>query len=119
MNAGAASPSSTAPEGAPGSAGAGGAAIPLRTGVEYRCGDCAAIQILKGGDPVRCRTCGFRILYKIRTKRCKLCLFSFIFEFLFILEISLFLLHYRTDVLCVYNLGLRRQQNETIVTQVY
>ena len=48
-----------------------GAPIPLRTGVEYRCGDCSATQILKGGDPVRCRQCGFRILYKIRTKRCK------------------------------------------------
>jgi hypothetical protein len=27
--------------------------------------------MIKGGDPVRCRQCGFRILYKTRTKRCK------------------------------------------------
>ncbi|KAL7482608.1 hypothetical protein ACHAW6_008348 [Cyclotella cf. meneghiniana] len=40
-------------------------------GVEYRCGDCGARNIIKGGDPVRCRQCGFRILYKTRTKRCK------------------------------------------------
>jgi DNA-directed RNA polymerase subunit RPC12/RpoP len=40
-------------------------------GVEYRCGDCGAKNVIKGGDPVRCRQCGFRILYKTRTKRCK------------------------------------------------
>jgi DNA-directed RNA polymerase subunit RPC12/RpoP len=39
-------------------------------GVEYRCGDCGARNVIKGGDPVRCRQCGFRILYKMRTKRC-------------------------------------------------
>ncbi len=42
---------------------------PLVRGVEYRCGDCGARNIIKGGDPVRCRQCGFRILYKTRTKR--------------------------------------------------
>ena len=45
--------------------------IPIARGVEYRCGDCGARNIIKGGDPVRCRQCGFRILYKTRTKRCK------------------------------------------------
>jgi DNA-directed RNA polymerase I, II, and III subunit RPABC4 len=40
-------------------------------GVEYRCGDCGARNVIKGGDPVRCRQCGFRILYKTRTKRRK------------------------------------------------
>jgi len=47
-------------------------AIPIMRGVEYRCGDCGAKNLIKGGDPVRCRQCGFRILYKTRTKRCKL-----------------------------------------------
>ena len=47
------------------------APIPLMRGVEYRCGDCGARNVIKGGDPVRCRQCGFRILYKTRTKRCK------------------------------------------------
>eukprot|EP00986_Skeletonema_menzelii_P009591 scaffold4394_cov149-Skeletonema_menzelii.AAC.6 len=46
--------------------------IPLPRGVEYRCGDCGAKNLIKGGDPVRCRQCGFRILYKTRTKRCEL-----------------------------------------------
>ena len=45
--------------------------IPIMRGVEYRCGDCGAKNLIKGGDPVRCRQCGFRILYKTRTKRCK------------------------------------------------
>ena len=40
-------------------------------GVEYRCGDCGARNNIKSGDPVRCRQCGFRILYKMRTKRRK------------------------------------------------
>jgi DNA-directed RNA polymerase subunit RPC12/RpoP len=44
-------------------------ALSLARGVEYRCGDCGARNIIKGGDPVRCRQCGFRILYKMRTKR--------------------------------------------------
>lgn len=43
----------------------------LSRGVEYRCGDCGARNVIKGGDPVRCRQCGFRILYKTRTKRCE------------------------------------------------
>jgi DNA-directed RNA polymerase subunit RPC12/RpoP len=51
--------------------------MPVMRGVEYRCGDCGARNVIKGGDPVRCRQCGFRILYKIRTKRCE---FSVYFE---------------------------------------
>ena len=43
--------------------------VPIARGVEYRCGDCGAKNMIKGGDPVRCRFCGFRILYKTRTKR--------------------------------------------------
>lgn len=62
-------PGSTTP--ATAASGAAGTAIPLVRGVEYRCGDCGARNVIKGGDPVRCRHCGFRILYKTRTKRCK------------------------------------------------
>ena len=49
----------------------GGTTIAIPRGVEYRCGDCGARNMIKAGDPVRCRQCGFRILYKMRTKRCK------------------------------------------------
>ncbi|GMI43512.1 hypothetical protein TrCOL_g488 [Triparma columacea] len=36
---------------------------------EYRCGDCGHINSLKLQDAIRCRQCGFRVLYKIRTNR--------------------------------------------------
>ncbi|KAK0751739.1 DNA directed RNA polymerase II polypeptide K, partial [Schizothecium vesticola] len=35
----------------------------------YACGDCNATVFLGLGDPVRCRVCGCRILYKKRTNR--------------------------------------------------
>jgi DNA-directed RNA polymerase subunit RPC12/RpoP len=33
------------------------------------CGDCNAKVPLKRGDPIRCKECGHRVLYKERTKR--------------------------------------------------
>jgi DNA-directed RNA polymerase subunit RPC12/RpoP len=53
--------------------------LPIVRGVEYRCGDCGARNVIKGGDPVRCRQCGFRILYKTRTKRCTSSFYLFLF----------------------------------------
>ncbi|KAF2746551.1 hypothetical protein M011DRAFT_468649 [Sporormia fimetaria CBS 119925] len=37
--------------------------------VEYSCGDCDAPVSLKRGEPIRCRSCGHRVLYKKRTHR--------------------------------------------------
>lgn len=37
--------------------------------INYLCGDCNAKVPLKKGDPVRCKECGHRVLYKERTKR--------------------------------------------------
>jgi DNA-directed RNA polymerase I, II, and III subunit RPABC4 len=37
--------------------------------VAYICGDCGAENTIKAGDVIRCRDCGYRILYKKRTKR--------------------------------------------------
>ena len=37
--------------------------------VAYMCGDCGAETTLRAGDVIRCRECGYRILYKKRTKR--------------------------------------------------
>eukprot|EP01018_Ginkgo_biloba_P011201 Gb_27465 [translate_table: standard] len=37
--------------------------------VGYICGDCGAENTLKPGDVIQCRECGYRILYKKRTKR--------------------------------------------------
>lgn len=40
-----------------------------QTAVAYVCGNCGAENTLKSGDVIRCRECGYRILYKKRTKR--------------------------------------------------
>lgn len=37
--------------------------------VTYLCGDCGADNTLKPGDVIQCRECGYRILYKKRTRR--------------------------------------------------
>ncbi|KAG9448013.1 hypothetical protein H6P81_014141 [Aristolochia fimbriata] len=37
--------------------------------VSYLCGDCGAENTLKPGDVIQCRECGYRILYKKRTRR--------------------------------------------------
>ncbi len=37
--------------------------------VAYIYGDCGTENTLKQGDVIRCRECGYRILYKKRTNR--------------------------------------------------
>ncbi|KAK6947275.1 RNA polymerase archaeal subunit P/eukaryotic subunit RPABC4, partial [Dillenia turbinata] len=37
--------------------------------VSYICGDCGMDNTLKPGDVIQCRECGYRILYKKRTRR--------------------------------------------------
>ena len=37
--------------------------------VAYLCGDCDTKVTLKRGDPIRCKECGYRVLYKQRTNR--------------------------------------------------
>lgn len=37
--------------------------------VNYLCGDCDNKVVLKKGDPIRCKECGYRVLYKERTNR--------------------------------------------------
>ncbi|PNS19923.1 DNA-directed RNA polymerase I, II, and III subunit RPABC4 [Sphaceloma murrayae] len=37
--------------------------------VAYLCGDCDHKVFLKRGDPIRCKECGYRVLYKQRTER--------------------------------------------------
>lgn len=38
-------------------------------GIEYFCADCQEEAKIKPKDHIRCRACGYRILYKKRTKR--------------------------------------------------
>ncbi|KAL2245527.1 UNVERIFIED_CONTAM: DNA-directed RNA polymerases II, IV and V subunit 12 [Sesamum indicum] len=46
--------------------------------VSYICGDCGQENTLKPGDVIQCRECGYRILYKKRTRRSNndFCLFK-------------------------------------------
>ncbi|KAI1504495.1 DNA directed RNA polymerase [Biscogniauxia marginata] len=37
--------------------------------MNYICGDCGSKFPLKRSDPIRCKECGCRVLYKERTKR--------------------------------------------------
>ncbi|KAJ7228828.1 DNA directed RNA polymerase, partial [Mycena pura] len=37
--------------------------------MEYNCADCGATNEIKSREPIRCRECGHRIMYKKRTKR--------------------------------------------------
>ena len=39
--------------------------------LKYICGDCGIVNYLSARDPIRCRSCGYRIMYKARTQRCK------------------------------------------------
>lgn len=36
----------------------------------YMCGSCGRDVLLKKGDPIRCKSCGYRILFKKRKMRC-------------------------------------------------
>jgi len=49
--------------------GAFGALSVEEAAITYICGDCNAKVALKRGDPIRCKECGHRVLYKERTKR--------------------------------------------------
>ncbi|ESO83184.1 hypothetical protein LOTGIDRAFT_133810 [Lottia gigantea] len=45
----------------------------------YICGECHQENEIKARDPIRCRECGYRIMYKKRTKR------SILLQFVFLL----------------------------------
>ncbi|KIJ19931.1 hypothetical protein PAXINDRAFT_174487 [Paxillus involutus ATCC 200175] len=51
------------------SVGGGGFAPNPRQEMEYICADCGAKNEIKSREPIRCRECGHRIMYKKRTKR--------------------------------------------------
>lgn len=39
------------------------------TSMSYNCADCAYVNSVKAGEPIRCFECGLRIFLKIRTNR--------------------------------------------------
>ncbi|KAK7205041.1 DNA directed RNA polymerase [Myxozyma melibiosi] len=51
------------------SAAAAGRAYQPTQAITYLCANCAAPNTLTRSDPVRCRECGHRVLYKQRTRR--------------------------------------------------
>ncbi|OJT13301.1 DNA-directed RNA polymerases I, II, and III subunit RPABC4 [Trametes pubescens] len=40
-----------------------------RQDMEYLCADCGAKNEIRSREPIRCRECGHRIMYKKRTNR--------------------------------------------------
>ncbi|KAF7301422.1 DNA-directed RNA polymerase I [Mycena indigotica] len=46
-----------------------GTFAPPKEQMEYNCADCGATNEIKSREPIRCRECGHRIMYKKRTKR--------------------------------------------------
>ncbi|OBZ76430.1 DNA-directed RNA polymerases I, II, and III subunit RPABC4 [Grifola frondosa] len=53
----------------PGPGQQSGFAPPPRQEMEYLCADCGAKNEIRSREPIRCRECGHRIMYKKRTKR--------------------------------------------------
>ncbi|KAK9481414.1 DNA directed RNA polymerase [Lipomyces japonicus] len=51
------------------SSAATGRAVQPVSAITYLCANCAAPNTLNRNDPVRCRECGHRVLYKQRTRR--------------------------------------------------
>uniref|UniRef100_A0A1A9W9C2 DNA-directed RNA polymerases I, II, and III subunit RPABC4 n=1 Tax=Glossina brevipalpis TaxID=37001 RepID=A0A1A9W9C2_9MUSC len=41
----------------------------LKAAMTYICGECHHENEMRPRDPIRCRECGYRIMYKKRTKR--------------------------------------------------
>ncbi|XP_050087393.1 DNA-directed RNA polymerases I, II, and III subunit RPABC4 [Anopheles aquasalis] len=41
----------------------------LKTSMVYVCGECLHENEMRPKDPIRCRECGYRIMYKKRTRR--------------------------------------------------
>ncbi|KAJ7368148.1 DNA-directed RNA polymerase I [Mycena olivaceomarginata] len=47
----------------------GAGLIVPKEAMDYNCADCGATNEIKSREPIRCRECGHRIMYKKRTKR--------------------------------------------------
>jgi len=48
---------------------AAAAASVTKAPMVYICGECHGENEIRARDPIRCRECGYRIMYKKRTKR--------------------------------------------------
>ncbi|VDD88969.1 unnamed protein product [Enterobius vermicularis] len=52
--------------------GPGGSSTTKASGMLYICGECHSENEIRPKDPIRCRECGYRILYKKRCRKCKI-----------------------------------------------
>lgn len=43
--------------------------VTVTNGVYYECGSCKFKVLIEKQDPICCKECGYRILYKLRSKR--------------------------------------------------
>ncbi|KAI6086283.1 metallothionein-I transcription activator [Hypoxylon rubiginosum] len=64
----------TGSQGAPGGPGGAGQRAPFDMDatnviIKYICGDCGTDCPLRRNEPIRCKDCGCRVLYKERTKK--------------------------------------------------
>ncbi|KAI8874076.1 hypothetical protein GQ42DRAFT_160105 [Ramicandelaber brevisporus] len=48
---------------------AGGVPVAGPGQIQYICADCGAETEIRPREPIRCRDCGYRVLYKKRTRR--------------------------------------------------
>uniref|UniRef100_A0A8C7NWT9 DNA-directed RNA polymerases I, II, and III subunit RPABC4 n=1 Tax=Oncorhynchus mykiss TaxID=8022 RepID=A0A8C7NWT9_ONCMY len=55
----------------------------------YICGECHTENEIKARDPIRCRECGYRIMYKKRTKRCILLNSYLLYEIIFSILVAI------------------------------
>ncbi|KAJ7086717.1 DNA directed RNA polymerase [Mycena epipterygia] len=58
-----------APQSQGGGSRYGAGFVAPKEAMEYNCADCGATNEIKSREPIRCRECGHRIMYKKRTKR--------------------------------------------------
>ena len=69
MDGGATPMAGGATPGASGDAGGGPVPVNPRAPMIYICGECHNENEIRPRDAIRCRECGYRIMYKKRTKR--------------------------------------------------
>ncbi|EEB06269.1 DNA-directed RNA polymerase I [Schizosaccharomyces japonicus yFS275] len=53
----------------PSTVGAAGFSAPRPATMIYLCADCGAHNSIQAKEVIRCRECGHRVMYKMRTKR--------------------------------------------------
>ncbi|ORZ08065.1 DNA directed RNA polymerase [Lobosporangium transversale] len=64
-------------------AGQSSAPKPPAAAMTYICAECGSENEIKPKEPIRCKECGYRIMYKRRTKRSTFSFVLFVLSYLF------------------------------------